>query len=288
MLLDALRLKYDPQAFAFLTEVRRATGYNHTPRYADAVAMSLWPSRGLLLNGFELKASRKDWKKELDHPEKADESIFPFCDRWWLVVADEEIVDKGELPATWGLMAPKGKSLAVKVEAPTLKPKPVDRGFLASLLRAAVGQLPAEAELERVRHAAHAEGVKAGQQYAGHELEALRKTVKDFEGTTGLKLGSDRWGRGPHSAELGKAVKGVLDEDLLGLRDRVQKFEKASGLSIDDWRIGDMGEAVKILTGNYGDGVNVVALLNRIERPLRNVLQELEAVKGSAAKATAP
>ncbi len=102
----ALKRRYDPKNFAFLWEVGNATGAN-CRRHADALAMSLWPSRGMVLIGHEIKASRSDWVKELDNPEKA-EAVYQYCDRWYLVVGDASIVKPGELPATWGLMVPRG------------------------------------------------------------------------------------------------------------------------------------------------------------------------------------
>ena len=60
----ALVKRHPPEAWALCFEVGDATGGGHT-RWADAVAMSLWPSRGLHLHGFEIKASRSDWVKEL-------------------------------------------------------------------------------------------------------------------------------------------------------------------------------------------------------------------------------
>src|SRR5438876_1169784 len=81
---------------------------------ADALAMSLWPSRGLELHGFEIKASRADWRTELRNPETADE-IATRCDRWWIVAGSADIVTDGELPPTWGLLVPLGSALVAKV-----------------------------------------------------------------------------------------------------------------------------------------------------------------------------
>ncbi len=58
-----------------------------------------------------------------------------FCDRWWLVVADRTMVAKGELPPTWGLLAPRAGTLYTIVEAPKLSPEPLSRNFMATLLR---------------------------------------------------------------------------------------------------------------------------------------------------------
>lgn len=133
----ALRKRYAAPAWALLEEVRNKTGYGGGPeRYADALAMSLWPSRGLELHGFEIKASRGDWLRERDDPEKA-EAISAYCDRWWLVVQSDGIVLDGELPPTWGLLVLRGKVLATVTEAAKREPKAIGRAFLASLLRRA-------------------------------------------------------------------------------------------------------------------------------------------------------
>ena len=39
-------------------------GFAGGGRYADAIAMNLWPSRGLAVHGFEIKISRGDWQRE--------------------------------------------------------------------------------------------------------------------------------------------------------------------------------------------------------------------------------
>ena len=137
-LIEALRKDWPHPAYAFIQEFRGGTGYSRESR-ADVIAMDLWPSKGLELVGFELKTSRADWLKELKNPEKAD-PIKQFCDKWYLVVDSLNIVNRynDELPKDWGLMILNymGK-IEIKEEAPKLKPKPIDRLFLASLMRLA-------------------------------------------------------------------------------------------------------------------------------------------------------
>ena len=92
-----LRKKYAAPEYALFEEVRNGTGFSRSvTRSADALAYSLWPSRGLELHGFELKISRSDWQRELLKPAKA-EALQQFCDRWW-VVAPVDLVQPGELP----------------------------------------------------------------------------------------------------------------------------------------------------------------------------------------------
>jgi hypothetical protein len=66
----ALRRFYKTTEYALMFEVADSTGAN-SHRRADAVAMNLWPSRGLYIEGIEVKVSRSDWRKELDTPSKS-------------------------------------------------------------------------------------------------------------------------------------------------------------------------------------------------------------------------
>ena len=135
--MQALSKEWPHPNFGFIAEFRGGTGYGRESR-ADAIAMDLWPSEGLELIGFEVKTSRQDWLKELKQPDKC-EPIKQFCDRWYLVTSEEYHVARfEEVPDDWGFMCMDytGK-IQTKKEAPKLKPKPLDRLFLASLMRIA-------------------------------------------------------------------------------------------------------------------------------------------------------
>lgn len=206
----ALKERFAPPAWAFLREVGNATGSN-CRRHADAVAMSIWPSRGLELHGIEVKASRSDWLKELENPEKA-ESVCKFCDRWWLVVGDEKIVRQGELPPTWGLLIPGNGKLKVSVEAPKLDPLPVSRGFLASLLRRTAEGSLEEAEKRKVQAESFEAGRKAEEassKSTAKRYQELLGKVREFEAASGLHI---EYGyEGP--TKIGQAVRKVLNGD---------------------------------------------------------------------------
>lgn len=117
--LALLQKKFGPPEHCFLSEVRNSTGHARTPRTADALAFSLWPSRGLELHGFEIKVSRGDWLRELKNPAKAD-AIATYCDRWWIVAGDDKVVvsPEEELPKTWGLLVASDKGLKTVKAAP--------------------------------------------------------------------------------------------------------------------------------------------------------------------------
>lgn len=118
------------------SHVRSHAGFD-ARRTADFVAMDLWPSKGLALHGHEIKVSRSDWLAELKEPEKSGEFI-PYMDFWWLVISDATFVRDGELPAGWGLMAPKGSGLLVVKPARKNPAQPMPRTMMAAFLRAAV------------------------------------------------------------------------------------------------------------------------------------------------------
>lgn len=204
-----LAARYAAPAWAFLPQVRNGTSYRRkTVRTADALAQSLWASRGLELHGFEIKVSRTDWKKELADPDKSDD-IQRFCDRWWIVVGDREIVQPGELPPTWGLMYVNGRGLNVATEAPKLDSVPIDRlMFCAIVRRLTEMSVPRDSindQIETARKKAHDDGKSA----AEYRIKQTLESVKAFEEASGLKLGYS-WDAG----KLGSAVKFVMEHDM--------------------------------------------------------------------------
>lgn len=177
---SALRLRFAAPAWAYFDEVGNATGFGCN-RHADGVAMSLWPSRGIELHGIEIKVSRQDWLKELGDPAKA-ESVSKYLDRWWLAVSDASIVWPGELPPTWGLLVFDDGKLQCKADAPALQPLPLDRTFVAALLRRA--QETRESAIEDARREGISEGIDRGspdQQDERRSIERLAGEAAKLE-----------------------------------------------------------------------------------------------------------
>lgn len=205
---DALRLRYAMPEWAMFCEVASGTGAN-AGRYADAVVMNMYPSRGLAVHGFEIKISRSDWLRELKQPTKS-ESIQQYCDFWW-VVTPKDIVQTGELPVTWGLLELRGSRLQCVTQGPKLTPKPLDRSFAAALIRRAgeVDEHERRAMLEREREEARARHAESHQRELDRGLERyreLQKQVQEFETASGIKI--DRHYGG---AKLGQAIKTLFD-----------------------------------------------------------------------------
>lgn len=127
--------RFSSPEWATFSQVADSTGWGQS-RWADAVSMGIWPSRGNEIHGFEIKVTRSDWLNELkDHKKSA--AVQKYCHRWWIVAGKRDIVDPDELPKTWGLMIPRGKGLQIKVQAPLLEPAPPTYKFIAAVLRRA-------------------------------------------------------------------------------------------------------------------------------------------------------
>ena len=206
--IEHLRAMYPAGSYAFLQEVGNSTGFS-CKRHADVIVMSLWPSRGLEIIGMEVKVSRTDWVKELGQPEKAD-IIFGKCDRWYLVVGDERIVQDGELPKGWGLMVPKKDGLRISVQAVQNLPEPkLDRPFLAAILRQSCYQATKDAYMKKEYQRGRNAGIEEEKNSNGSwqaEASGLRKAIEEFERASGVSI------RGYHGPKrIGDAVQRVLN-----------------------------------------------------------------------------
>lgn len=208
----ALRVRHPKSEWALMFEVSDAAGFGRG-RSADALAMNLWPSRGLELHGFEIKVSRADWKRELVNPEKSA-SIQRYCDRWW-IAAPRDLVPADELPRTWGLMEIDGAGKAVvKVDAPKLPAEPMTRSFVACVLRRASEADAGEVEALVSRKVAelHAENDRRVAQEVERKtrhMDAAAKRIAEIKAECGIDLLDFR-----PNGELSKALRAVLDGHL--------------------------------------------------------------------------
>lgn len=240
----ALAKRFKPPEWAMFREVGNATGSN-CRRHADAVAINLWPSRGMEVVGVEVKVSRSDWTRERDNPEKA-EAVMQYCDRWYLAVSDAKIVRADEVPATWGLMVQSGDTMRVVKEAPKLEPKPLSKSFIAACLRRAFEEDPETKAIEAARREGwskgHEEGIEFQKRNATFEEKsyaALLKTVQEFEAASGLRLGQYSNGKelGELVALLGKITSGdgsrsnmnAIHVEANNIRKRVDEIDAAIG-----------------------------------------------------------
>ena len=220
-----LKKRYSAPAWAFLAQVRNGTGFvRREIRTADALAMSLWPSRGLELHGFEIKISRSDWTRELNNPVKAEE-LFAFCDRWWIVAARDEIVQRGELPPTWGLLVIEGGGVRAVEEAPKLDALAPDKPLLAAILRRHTEELDRYVHVDDISdrlakeyEAGKVAGEAASESIRGN-LDALREQVRAFESASGVEI-ANAWNAG----SIGRAVRDVVTRGPESCRRDIQSF----------------------------------------------------------------
>lgn len=222
----ALRTRFCAPEWALLFNVGDATGAGQR-RWADAVAMNLYPSRGLEIHGFEVKASRSDWLRELKQPGKSA-PVQRFCDRWW-IVAPPGTVAAGELPPTWGLYDAKGGRIIQAVAAPKLDVQPITREFVAAMLRRAseadesVVKAIVDAQVARMR--------EIDERHVQSEIERrtrrathLEKQVAEIERVSGVKI--DCWGA--LDEDVGRAVRMVLQAGVLNTYGGIHMLRKSA------------------------------------------------------------
>jgi hypothetical protein len=185
-------------------------------RQLDALAISRVASRSNELVGIEVKTDRADWLRELSDPLKAEgwtRLVDRFC-----VVASKGVVKVGEVPQGWGFLEESGSGLKRLLPGIVITRwkengggvDPVPRSLWVRVLRRT---------LERdgigpLIAAAHEQGRK----------EAVAASTEDAK------------------RELQYAL-----QDLDAVKRRVAEFEKKSGVKIDDWAAGRIGEAVKVV-----------------------------------------
>lgn len=208
-------------------------------RKLDRLVVALWPSRGLRLDGVEVKVSMSDWKRELKNAAKAD-WWWTHVHRFW-VAAPADLADhiKHELPPTWGLLAcERDKRPTVVVEAPFHDAAPLPWDATVGVLRAAQGcgvnaLWRAEARgREQGRKQAEEEFQRRDpDETAKRRLEDLRERVRAFEEASGICVTEPY--REP--TELGRIVAIVRKEfwspgyTLEGVTHAVQKLREVAG-----------------------------------------------------------
>lgn len=184
--LSALKLRYPSPRYALLTEVCAQPGFNE--RRCDAIAISLWASDGLGMHGFEIKASRQDWVKELAQPEK-NARFAAQCSTFSLVVTDAKIVDEGEIPDSWGLLVLRGSRLHT-LKRPTINAARMP-SLPAAILKRALTQSVSAKDLDKARKEGREEARAEAQREAGWakaRAAELQGMIDKFETASGLTL----------------------------------------------------------------------------------------------------
>lgn len=219
---DLLRKRYPSPSFEVIPGVRNKAAFDAT-NTCDALAMGIWPSRGLHLHGFEIKCSRSDWLNEIKKPWKAD-AFQPYCDFWWLVAAPG-IVQAGELPESWGHLERKARSLVVVKDAPLNEAsQPLSRSMLAAIVkRHGAPDIDLKNQVRAELIAEVTKEVESKRAYKVERLEKLAIDVQVFKDATGIDIE-----RNYHGPRLGEAVAALLQGDptarLQYQRDELKKI----------------------------------------------------------------
>jgi hypothetical protein len=190
--LTCLRVRW-PDA-EYLTIEEAPEDSSRSGRKIDLLVVSLWKSRGLELDGVEVKVSLGDWRRELERASKAD-FWWRHTHRFW-IAAPLELAAKvrDELPETWGLLGcATGKKTKVVAKAPKRTAEPLSWSSCVGLMRAAAGA--GINALHRARSAGYDQGVEVGEQRAARtsgvpHLRELRERVANFEARAGIKIDS--------------------------------------------------------------------------------------------------
>jgi len=205
-------------------------------RRCDAIALGMWGSTGRLIHGFEVKVSRSDWLRELKDVTKADPFIEQ-CDRWWLVTGNDGVAKLEEIPVAWGWMTATKHGLRVQRPAQPLPRHELLRRLWAfALIRRAADRGDPNSEEFRI------------------SMEQHRKSVEErCEAELQLQI-----------ARLSPAYE--------ELKKRVEAFEKESGMSLQDWRLGNVGKLARAIAALNNGGYS------GFSATLRDHLRELHAL----------
>jgi len=238
MISALIEKRYDSNEWIVFFQVSNATGANGRARVADALAFNMWPSRGLEVHGFEIKCSRRDFVTELKNPAKSS-LIQQYCDRWWLVIGDDdEIVKPGELPHTWGLMKKNKNNLEIITPAPKLTPIDMSKAFLLSVLRSASKQEKHRDHAKHLNEEAYNKGYEEGKTSLLYEnkrfkseLDEIKKTVSDFENKSGIRMSNYEIGN------IAEALKAFMEnKDCEIVKKQISNKLKFAELEVSNYK----------------------------------------------------
>lgn len=229
-----LKGHYPEGEYALLAEVRNKAGFDAS-RSCDFLAMGLWPSRGLMIEGLELKSHRSDWLSELKKPAKA-EAFFNYCDHWWLLTEGEDVAKLDEIPEPWGWKVIKNSKVIIKKEAPKLDPISMTKTFLAAILKRACDKTD-YVHISSINDKLQA-AVDRGKESNRRELERtikdlrdLEKRISEFEKAAGITI-DFRWSY--EHERVGKAIKSMMNGDAEDQRKKLLNLESTAKKIYDD------------------------------------------------------
>lgn len=211
----------DHRRYAVAAEVGLTTGYSH--RRLDMMVLDCYSSNGFRIDGFEIKVSTGDLRRELQDPEKHI-AFFDIIDYYTLAVpagVADPLMDI--IPKKWGiLIINEDGSTRYKRRPIALEDRKADRavprGFLASIVRSIQERQPAEQELQ----AKYDEGYEAGKKDEAQRQEYMRgrlaKSMEDLEAYDKLRARLNIWGGGKDVEEAIAEFEAFRQLDIDWLR----------------------------------------------------------------------
>ncbi len=228
---NALRKRFsDHRRYAMAEEVGLTTGYSH--RRLDVMILDCFWSNGFRIDGFEIKISTSDLRRELEDPEKHI-AFFDVIDYYTLAVPKGVVEPLTDIiPKKWGIMIInedgstryKRKPLALN---DAKSDRSVSRGFLASITRSIQSLQPSEQELLAKYDQGFKEGKKRAEEHMASEMHRIQRNANDLADYEKLKIRFRLWG---------DDIDKILDE-----------FEAFRKLNID-FMIREAGQICQTLT----------------------------------------
>ena len=181
----ALRKRYgDTRRYAIAEEVSSSTGY--AKRRLDMMVLDCYYSNGFRIDGFEIKVSTSDLRRELECPDKHI-AFFDVIDYYTLAVPSgvvEPVLDS--IPQKWGIMIinedgnTRYKRKPLALEDKTAQ-TPVPRGFLASVVRNIQEHEPSKQELAEAYDRGKTETEERIKRYHDYMQERVQKESDKLE-----------------------------------------------------------------------------------------------------------
>jgi hypothetical protein len=167
--------------YVVLEQVADGTGMHHG-HWVDVAVFDMWPSTGLMRSAFEIKVSRSDFLRELQHPTKYKWVQESFHEFWY--VAPQDAIKREELPANAGWLCPRADKLIVKRHAVRNEHAKLDDVLLAAFMRAAAK------EIWRIEGTVAKEILDNSSEY--HLAKLFQEAVKQFLANRGALRFMDR------------------------------------------------------------------------------------------------
>lgn len=182
---SALRKRYsDSRRYAVAEEVGITTGAAH--RRIDMIVVDCYYSNGFRIDGFEIKVSTADLRRELADPEK-HVAFFDMIDFFTLACPAETVKPVMDIiPKKWGIIIVnedgttryKRRPLALRDE---LNNRSVPRGFFASCVRAIQARQPSQQELDTAFENGLKEGESRAKKMWSFEKERVQRNLDKLE-----------------------------------------------------------------------------------------------------------